>query len=72
MYEELLTLKQHRNLRMMTIKDLAVASKTGTQTIVKIERGDRVKPSSFKGIGEVLGVKPEEIREFMVIAMQED
>ena len=72
MPDEPMTLRQHRRLKMMSIRDLASAAGMGTQTIVKIERGDKVRPSTFDRIAKVLDVKPEEIREFMVIVMSED
>ncbi len=72
MYEELLTLRQHRNRNMLSIRALAVKASMGSQTIVKIERGERVRPSSFAKLALALNVKPEEIQEFMRIVMRDD
>lgn len=72
MFSELMTLRQHRTRRTMSIRDLAQAAQTGTQTIVKIERGEGARPSSFKKIAAALGVEPQEIREFMQMVMRED
>jgi len=72
MRNEPMSLRQLRRLRMMSIRDLAAKADMGTQTIVKIERGEKARPSTFDRIAKALDVKPEEIREFMAIVLSDD
>ncbi|MDQ3525820.1 MAG: helix-turn-helix domain-containing protein [Chloroflexota bacterium] len=69
MGEAVLTLRQHRARRILTMKELADKAEVGTQSIVKIERGERVRPSVFGKIAKALEVHPEEIREFQDMVM---
>lgn len=55
----------------MNIRQLASASGTGTQTIVRIERGEVARMDSFRKIAEALGIEVADIREYVAMVMKE-
>ncbi len=70
MTDQPMTLRQHRVLRALTMLDLSKLAGVATATIVKIERGDTVRPSVYKKIAKALEIQPTEIREFVDLVKQ--
>ncbi|MGB3330685.1 MAG: helix-turn-helix transcriptional regulator [Thermomicrobiales bacterium] len=65
------TLRQHRQLAGMTIRDLASAAGVGTQTIVRIERGEPARIESYRKIAAALDIEITDIREYVDMVMHE-
>jgi DNA-binding XRE family transcriptional regulator len=43
----------------------------GTQTIVRIERGEIARMESFRKLAETLGIEISDIREYVAMVMRE-
>lgn len=61
-----MTLKEHRNLRHMPVKELATRSGVSPSTLRRIESGacKRIKPLTIQNISNALNVPPQEISQF--------
>lgn len=58
------TLKQHRMRAYLTVQALAERAGVSTDTIWRIQKGEKPKPATVWKITEVLGVHPNEVVEF--------
>ena len=61
---ETMTTKQHRLARGYSIRELAERAKVSTQTVVSLEKGNPVRPSSARKIAEALGIDPMQMQEY--------
>lgn len=64
-------LRQLRKLRGFTIRALAQRAGTGTQTIVRIEKGEPARLETFRKIAEALDVDMLDIEEFVKQALDD-
>ena len=61
-----MTLKEHRNLRHIGMRDLATQSGISVSTLRRIERGTykTIRPLTIQNISNALNVPPQEIEQF--------
>ncbi len=59
-----LTLKQHRMRAYLTVQELAKRAGVSTDTIWRIQKGEKPKPVTIWRIARVLNVHPDEVVEF--------
>ena len=65
----MVTLKQARSRRMLTVRQLAERSGVSAETIFRIERGSTTpRPHVVHRLSDALGLRPEEIDEFSPLA----
>lgn len=62
------TLREARLAKLISIEDLAAATKVSTKTIVETELGrTRPKLKTIRTLSQALGVEPVEIEEFRAV-----
>jgi transcriptional regulator with XRE-family HTH domain len=61
-----MTLKEHRNLRHIEVRELSALSGISASTIRRIERGKykAIKPLTIQNVSNALNVPPQEISQF--------
>ena len=67
-----LTLRQHRRRAYLTVRELARRAGVSTDTIWRIQKGERPKPATIWKIARVLNVHPDEVVEFSRAALPVD